>query len=158
MSLRTCMNSIPDAIATSFAHQVWLEKRLLTFTTFSVNQIIESFLYHGCPVMSIHTGHRYLYTLYPFQEVYLQISFSDLFVTSSPFLFLLNLGSSSQTLSTSHESPESSISGHPSFFPLDDSVYCLKFCPQGKNPSLYDAIVVYISWYRSTLYRSIRKH
>lgn len=44
MLLRTCMNSIPDTVATWFAHQVWLEKRLLLSATLSVNQIIESSL------------------------------------------------------------------------------------------------------------------
>lgn len=132
MLLRTCMNSIPDTIATWFAHQVWLEKTLLLSATLSVNQIIESSLWRGCPVRNIHTGPRYLYALYPFQGVYVQISFSDFFVPSLPFLFLLNLWSPSQTLGISHESSPSSISDHPSFFQVDDSLCCLKFCPQGK--------------------------
>lgn len=84
--LRTCMNPIPHIIATWFAHWVWLEKRLPSSTTLFVNQIIESCFCQGCPVMSIHIGHRCLYTLYPFQEVYLQIFLRLLCYQSSIFV------------------------------------------------------------------------
>lgn len=85
----------------------WGQRLLDTHKMGHLNQLIK-ILYRDCPLKSIYTGSKYIYTLFPLRELQPHTSSSDLLVTNLPIMFFPSSWPYSQTVNHI-----SGISGHP---------------------------------------------